>query len=391
MFRLRDIYRIKGRKMILLNGSYNLRTNELDGHWEEIASPRFTVVPISLEFEQTAGTPSEEQYITVTGYSLDGDIIITAPTNFEISLLESSADTWVDQITLSPDSDLGIDATKVYVRLNAASEGDYTGRVNIISENVEGQIVELVGVTLPIPYTTIKYGLLYNWYVLGGTGDSSIIPLEMESAGWKLPRRLVEYDTLYDYIFAYNSQFGRVAKSARTQIGVPPVGIPTDEHPRWNYNADAYGWDSFNLNFTPGGIRNLTTGTFSDLGVLGYFWLDSRATASAYASGASYILASLIIDSDSSNKKRGYAIRFCRVATESELELKDGTYCSHYVGNDGNRYRTVKVGSQVWLADNLAETKYRDGSTIPEVTDNSAWAALSTGALCAYENDWNNV
>jgi len=39
----------------------------------------------------------------------------------------------------------------------------------------------------------------------------------------------------------------------------------------------------------------------------------------------------------------------------------------------------------------LAETKYRDGSLIPEVTDNTAWAALTTGALCAYDNDWNNV
>ena len=31
------------------------------------------------------------------------------------------------------------------------------------------------------------------------------------------------------------------------------------------------------------------------------------------------------------------------------------------------------------------------GDSIPEVTDNSIWAGLTTGALCAYDNDWNYV
>jgi predicted transcriptional regulator len=30
-------------------------------------------------------------------------------------------------------------------------------------------------------------------------------------------------------------------------------------------------------------------------------------------------------------------------------------------------------------------------TAIPEVTDNTAWAALTTGALCAYNNNWDNV
>jgi hypothetical protein len=44
-----------------------------------------------------------------------------------------------------------------------------------------------------------------------------------------------------------------------------------------------------------------------------------------------------------------------------------------------------------YIADNLAETKYRAGSDIPIVTDNAEWAALTSGALCAYDNDWTNV
>lgn len=64
---------------------------------------------------------------------------------------------------------------------------------------------------------------------------------------------------------------------------------------------------------------------------------------------------------------------------------------TNYVGNDGKVYRIVQIGTQWWLADNLAETKYRDGSTIPVVTDNAAWSALTTGAMCSYNNDDNNI
>ena len=76
--------------------------------------------------------------------------------------------------------------------------------------------------------------------------------------------------------------------------------------------------------------------------------------------------------------------------------IKDSTTLTHgqtgtYTGNDGKVYRTICIGTQEWLADNLCETLYRDGSPIPEVTDNATWAALTTGALCAYNNDWNNV
>ncbi|MBN2281666.1 MAG: fibrobacter succinogenes major paralogous domain-containing protein [Candidatus Marinimicrobia bacterium] len=58
---------------------------------------------------------------------------------------------------------------------------------------------------------------------------------------------------------------------------------------------------------------------------------------------------------------------------------------------DGNTYRTVKIGNQWWMAENLRTTHYRNGEAIPKVTDNTQWSTLTTGAYCAYGNDENKV
>jgi uncharacterized protein (TIGR02145 family) len=56
------------------------------------------------------------------------------------------------------------------------------------------------------------------------------------------------------------------------------------------------------------------------------------------------------------------------------------------IDNEGNAYPTFTIGTQTWMAENLHVTHYRNGDAIPEVTDPSAWGALSTGAYCWYHN-----
>ena len=54
---------------------------------------------------------------------------------------------------------------------------------------------------------------------------------------------------------------------------------------------------------------------------------------------------------------------------------------------DGNEYRTQKIGNQIHTTKNLNVTKYRNGDIIPQVTDPTQWANLTTGAWCYYNND----
>jgi uncharacterized protein (TIGR02145 family) len=54
---------------------------------------------------------------------------------------------------------------------------------------------------------------------------------------------------------------------------------------------------------------------------------------------------------------------------------------------DGNTYKTITIGTQEWMAENLKASHYRNGDLIPLVTNDSTWSGLSTGATCWYNID----
>ena len=57
---------------------------------------------------------------------------------------------------------------------------------------------------------------------------------------------------------------------------------------------------------------------------------------------------------------------------------------------DGNSYRTVKIGNQTWMAENLKVTRYRDGTEIKHVNGKAAWPNISGAAYCIYNNNASN-
>ena len=53
---------------------------------------------------------------------------------------------------------------------------------------------------------------------------------------------------------------------------------------------------------------------------------------------------------------------------------------------DGNIYQTVKIGMYEWMAENLRTSKYRDGTSIPQISDNTEWSNATMSAWCWYNN-----
>ena len=54
---------------------------------------------------------------------------------------------------------------------------------------------------------------------------------------------------------------------------------------------------------------------------------------------------------------------------------------------DGNLYNTVNIGGQVWMIENLNVTRYSNGDSIPNITDDFEWSIQTGGAYCNYNND----
>jgi uncharacterized protein (TIGR02145 family) len=54
---------------------------------------------------------------------------------------------------------------------------------------------------------------------------------------------------------------------------------------------------------------------------------------------------------------------------------------------DGNNYSTIIINGQEWMAENLRTSTYANGDQIPNITDNTAWSNLTSGAWAHYNND----
>ncbi len=94
---------------------------------------------------------------------------------------------------------------------------------------------------------------------------------------------------------------------------------------------------------------------------------------------------------------RGVDVATGNVSDHATIELLNDTTdmgelltCTPLFGTvtdiDGNTYQTVIIGNQEWMAENLRTATYANGDPLPNVTDNTAWTQLSSGAWSNYGN-----
>jgi len=204
----------------------------------------------------------------------------------------------------------------------------------------------------------LKYGRLYTW-----TPALNACP-----AGWHLPDT-TEWKTLID-----------------TLGGATVAALPLKSHTGWFYDWSHFGngTDSSHFSGFPAGMRNgEDDSVFLAMGKSAYFW-SSTDILPSYANG---VRLHDSVSFDGSHKKNAYSIRcvkdFVRREGNDErrennavipdlignlLDPRDGSRMndsivslsswSNAIGSitdprDGQSYKTVKIGSQTWMAENL--------------------------------------
>lgn len=88
------------------------------------ATPQLALGSSALSFNQTVSVASQPQVVTLSGGNLTADAVLTVGTPFEVSLAAASG--YGASVTV-PQTAGAIASTNIYVRLNAAAAGDYTG------------------------------------------------------------------------------------------------------------------------------------------------------------------------------------------------------------------------------------------------------------------------
>jgi uncharacterized protein (TIGR02145 family) len=283
-----------------------------------------------------------------------------------------------------------------------------------------------------------RYGALYNWYAVT-TG-------KLAPAGWHVPDS-TEWNTLEKYLidngFNYDSTLtgNKVAKALAAQTDWPQSTIPGAP----GNNVSTNNRTGFSA--LPGGYRTENTVCkYLDLGMSGFWWsstqgdtahaLSRRLTGLNNDPGFSIMLSAktrglsvrllkdtynqfsltlsanggvIVINPDKAAYKSGEVVAVTALADSGHFFWgwsgdAQGTNPTMYVtmnGNkkiraifmgimtdiEGNVYRTVKIGRQVWMVDNLKTTKYNDGTIIPYSPDSAAWT--NTIGYCYYNNTTN--
>jgi uncharacterized protein (TIGR02145 family) len=141
---------------------------------------------------------------------------------------------------------------------------------------------------------------------------------------------------------------------------------------------------------------NITTDGGGTITTRGVVWSTSQnptialTTKTTDGSGlGSFISNMTTLAQNTTYYVKAYATNSAGTAYGNQVEFK--TNASPITGTvtdaDGNVYKTVQIGTQIWMAENLKTTKYCNGDVIPNVTNATQWKNLTTGTYLFPDNN----
>ena len=200
-----------------------------------------------------------------------------------------------------------------------------------------------------------EYGLLYNMYTV--LDSRNLAPTGCHIPTW------TEIETLVSYLGGFDISGGKLKETRTIHWNFPNMGA--------NNQSLFTGIGN--------GQRSGINGTFGLLNQYGIHWTTTLAYTDFYKTLLLQYDLNSISSTISTNKQAGCSVRcICDTSDSTITDI------------EGNVYDVITIGTQKWLSKNLKVKKYRNGDSIPNVTSDSSWIGLTTGAWCYYDNDSNN-
>ena len=336
-------------------------------------------------------TPSVNQQVICTGNSTQVGLssnqlgatftwtasVLSVPTDGTINGFSSGTGNEIAQILVNTGSSAGIVRYIVTPQIGLISGQpisiDIT--VNPIPVISGGQNFQFcynnfaIGTSLFISNDDIvPVGTTYTWTSIGGssmdTPQSDIYDYQMEF-----------YDFMSFVQYTITPHFSGCVGTPFT-VSVNYFPVPSIDDINVNINSG----DTINLTPTNGGgINNSDVVPPNTI----YSWANNNASIGLGAAGTGADLIFTLTNSGTTPMVTQIIVIPSTVLCQGESFTITLTINPSIVAPLPN----VIIGTQIWSSTNLDVTTYRDGTPIPQVTDPTQWANLTTGAWCYYNND----
>lgn len=138
-----------------------------------------TVTGALTQFSSCSGIASSAQNLSVSGSSLTGNVVVTAPAGYEISNMMYG--TFTSSLTLTPNTG-SLTMTMVYVRLSSTATNGASGNVEFTSPGATTRTVATQNAVLSLPEISITQsgsavsnGCVNKTYVFTGSRDPNMM------------------------------------------------------------------------------------------------------------------------------------------------------------------------------------------------------------------------